>query len=889
VSDNQSAKIVITSFRHSQSSPSLGHDESHGGEPTPAPSFTGGQGTPPPKFPAGTGTSIAPAPEAPQPTQHLVAIPAAAAPAMPSALPPAPPVHDRIAVPIAQPGQPAPTLPTVDPQQPKAARAQELGVVPPAPPPPASSDDSRASLSYQPPAPPLTPPTNLTAAIAPPPAAVAPAAVAARPAAAGSPRVAPTPGDSRLTTWPPFETTGRWTPFEQIGLTDPGVTRVRPSVVTTAARGVVVSTYRLIGFAVLTIIVVVLLGYLATTGFYLVSKSWVQPMVVSPTDERVLELRARLVELENQRDQIESELGHLDRYIAVQRGYQQKFADAIKVDLAGRKLALRRMRKLAYRYANMRRGIGSSNSEYAAASKERLVEDFEAGLVDESDVLSQKYQLAQISSSNLSLDERQTEYENRAAELEAQADSLETLLTKKGSGVSYDALRIEHEFEQSRLEVAKALQDKTALEASLQRQLDRIRALRQSPYLRAVDENANIAFVPYANMDNVQIGTVLSSCLLEIAFCREVGRVTEVLSGEVTWKHPHREKVLRGQMVSIDVNDNAAAENDVLMVGDRWASVRAWFDGETGAAPAGAASAETSAPARAAAQDPATPAPMAHPADSAPAGLDDESATAAATGPGGGRVDAAIAAAEQAARSENWALAAEAATNALALDADSVRASELRDTARREQDNERALRRLRTAAEAETWDRVPELFAAVANDSVYYTRAQEIHDLARERYAKSVRAQAKRLASRGDCGAINKLARKAGAVWQDVSEAARSALDECRATRSRSRQRLDAEAAPSAGANEPAAADPDQLLSMSRQQYMNGNYRAAYQLCGSALELDPRDARARAQCVLAACQMGDRPRAAAHYDRLDAGKKAMALQQCRLNGVALAP
>jgi hypothetical protein len=51
--------------------------------------------------------------------------------------------------------------------------------------------------------------------------------------------------------------------------------------------------------------------------------------------------------------------------------------------------------------------------------------------------------------------------------------------------------------------------------------------------------------------------------------CHEVGKVIEVLPGEVTSKHPHREKMLRGQLVEVDVGEGEAAEQDVLFVGGR--------------------------------------------------------------------------------------------------------------------------------------------------------------------------------------------------------------------------------------------------------------------------------------------------------------------------------
>ena len=43
----------------------------------------------------------------------------------------------------------------------------------------------------------------------------------------------------------------------------------------------------------------------------------------------------------------------------------------------------------------------------------------------------------------------------------------------------------------------------------------------------------------------------------------------EVLRGEITFKHPHRDQMLRGQMVELRMTDPDAATDDVMFVGSR--------------------------------------------------------------------------------------------------------------------------------------------------------------------------------------------------------------------------------------------------------------------------------------------------------------------------------
>jgi hypothetical protein len=366
-------------------------------------------------------------------------------------------------------------------------------------------------------------------------------------------------------TLPPVARPGesKWAAFEALGLKPP--TKLDTKQRTQKA---IVNAYRVLGFIVLTLIVLVLVWYIATAAFYFLSDTWIQPMKVSRTDERALALSGQLVEQQNLRDRIVADLAHADRYIAVQQAYQSEFAKAIRADLEGRRVALDKVRELAKGYAGARARVQKSNAAYASASRRQMAQEYAAGLIDRNDMLSGKFQLAQITSSNLSLAERQAEYENRADELETEAQALDAILAEKGDAAfSYDVLKIKQEYEMSRLESAKAIEGREALKSSLERQDAVLASLRQSPWLRALADGANVAFVPYDNLDNVQIGTSIHSCAFEMIVCSEVGKVIEVLPGEVTFKHPHREKILRGQMIVIDVDEAEATEEDVLFLG----------------------------------------------------------------------------------------------------------------------------------------------------------------------------------------------------------------------------------------------------------------------------------------------------------------------------------
>jgi hypothetical protein len=367
----------------------------------------------------------------------------------------------------------------------------------------------------------------------------------------------------------------KWAAYDALGL---GAPAAKPAVTFTQKFGKwIVNGYRLLGFAILTVIVIVLVGYIAQTAFFYASHSWIVPSAVSATDEKVVSLQAQLAEQQNARDRIADELNQAERAIAAQQNFQAEFTKAIKNDLAGRQAALGRVRALANAAASTRAQIRQQSNAYAASSRRRMAEEYAAGLIDRSSMLSGKFQLAQISSSNLSLAERQAEFETRAAELESQTQSLDSLIEIEGEdgeqdvAMSYEVLRIKQEYESSKLDLAKSVEARDTMKAALERQDKIVNSLKTSAYLRAINDGASVAFVPYANLSNLRKGTGLYACKLGMVFCYHVGKVLEVLPGEVQFKHPQRDKQLRGQIIELvlDKEDSDAASDDVLFAGGK--------------------------------------------------------------------------------------------------------------------------------------------------------------------------------------------------------------------------------------------------------------------------------------------------------------------------------
>jgi hypothetical protein len=354
-----------------------------------------------------------------------------------------------------------------------------------------------------------------------------------------------------------------WKTFEDIGLA--------PSPLTKNAQKLVVSSYRLLGFAILSVIVLVLVAYIATTAFYFLNHTWVTPVAISASDDKVVALQTQLATQQNARAQLAGELDQAERAIAGEQAFQLQFAKAIKKDLDGRMLALDRAQQLSHDAAATRAQIQQTNESYSRSTVAKMKADYDTGLIDRQAMLAGRFQIAQISSANLSLAERQAEFEDRANELAAETQSLDAILADKTqtAALSYDVLKIQRDYEASKLQLAKDMEDRERLKTSLERIDKIITGVRQSAYLRALDDHATVALVPYANLDQLPKGTTLYGCKLSMIWCHEVGTVLDILPGEVLVKHPHRDTMLRGRMIEMEMTDAVAAQDEVLFAGGK--------------------------------------------------------------------------------------------------------------------------------------------------------------------------------------------------------------------------------------------------------------------------------------------------------------------------------
>lgn len=364
----------------------------------------------------------------------------------------------------------------------------------------------------------------------------------------------------------------------------------------------IVSSYKILGFIILSLILVGLASYVIMSGFYYGSSSWVAPVIVSPSDRRVIELNAEYAQQQSMRDalsaqkaEMETKLRDVERIAIAEEAFQTGARVSIKADLEDRRATLGKLGTLRQEYKMASAEISSANRDFAGLSRDQIKEMFDARLATKDDVVKGNMQLAGLANANLGLAERGVMLDVQMATTKRQAESLalvDALVKPNGAGYAPSArlsfasgdakgvaptrevLEFQRQLELSVLAQQRAKEEAvaikqgiTAAEATLKRYDTLLTAIKESPYLKAAEHHLTIAFVPYTNTDNAKVGSPVYACKGNIVWCRRVGQIGEHLEGEVTGAHPVQKIDLRGKMVRLELDDLRSAEEPVMHVG----------------------------------------------------------------------------------------------------------------------------------------------------------------------------------------------------------------------------------------------------------------------------------------------------------------------------------
>jgi hypothetical protein len=244
----------------------------------------------------------------------------------------------------------------------------------------------------------------------------------------------------------------------------------------------IVKVYKVAGIIALGAILIGLILYLVNNVFYFFDNSWVRPVILSPSHDKVVKAASELSAAQQRLDELE-----IERAQAVARKAQLERLQAANTAFIEENTAI----------------INDAGKTLATVEARRALQT--AGL-----------------------------------ERQAAADDLGVLERQLA-----------------------------ALDESLIAQRGTVERAGSSYYLKARGGKIVVGFVPYENLSSATPGTPLYRCAWGLLNCSEVGKVLSVLDGEVSERHPEKDRMLRGVMIEMQLRDAGAGQDAVLFAGSK--------------------------------------------------------------------------------------------------------------------------------------------------------------------------------------------------------------------------------------------------------------------------------------------------------------------------------
>jgi len=326
-------------------------------------------------------------------------------------------------------------------------------------------------------------------------------------------------------------------------------------------------------------------GWVGWTGYWVFADSYVAPLNLSPNNDRVLQVKLRLNRHTSELARLEAELSRIDGEIAA---IDQAIETLSKLSGAPRdsmtwaaSVRAEQSQTIDQMVDNLRhqRKLLRRLHRRQSSLTEQARRDLEAGMIERTEMQRQEQALDSLA---LSLAENQRQLDealmrHRDASLTSQAyrqglgETVPADTDMPGGQLPDVAAGQEHEarlaIELIRLESERrGLQ---ALRAPAVERLDTERRLLEElearPLYRAIEASTDIAFVPYDELDSVAPDSRVVACVWGLFSCRDVGRVAEVLPGEVVSEDPWGE-LARGHYAILDLGDAEAIREKLLRV-----------------------------------------------------------------------------------------------------------------------------------------------------------------------------------------------------------------------------------------------------------------------------------------------------------------------------------
>lgn len=307
-------------------------------------------------------------------------------------------------------------------------------------------------------------------------------------------------------------------------------------------------------------------GYAFLLGFYAINSSWVAPTIISPADDKALDLTVKMVQTQTAAETLALDVKKLQGSLPEYRYHRTQLL-ALEPQIVA---AL--AREKAHNTTTGQELVGlnqqkaqdntktSQVMQQVREAEAQIDRDLKAGLITKGDAAVAKTALNQAQSTFTDSRIAEVMVKDEILQKNTNNTNLLETLSKQAELIS-EVTELDVTIAATERQIAAELSQIAVMYSALD-------TAKQTPYYQAMSSgrSVNFAFVPYGNKSNVRVGGPVYDCVLNMVICHKVGTVKALYSEEAHAIHPLFRTDIRGVLAQIELDNPRAAESETLML-----------------------------------------------------------------------------------------------------------------------------------------------------------------------------------------------------------------------------------------------------------------------------------------------------------------------------------
>lgn len=310
--------------------------------------------------------------------------------------------------------------------------------------------------------------------------------------------------------------------------------------------------------------------------FFILSSSWGTPLILSPSQTKVLSFQPQVATLSLNLNKQKAELitalqtkqSILEQLIQIDT-IAIKIEDTMLIEKNRTDSTVVNLNKLI---ADKRKNIRQTDNVLQSTKilLEQLESELKVGLITSDQAAQRRITLQAANNSLTDLNISATQLETQAIQLKDYAATLsgsnKTLLglAPLKQLMELNALKTE-----LKLQLNIGERNLDIINKSMASDNRILQTAMDSPYYRALWAPTPVLFIPYNNIKYAVENAPVYDCFLQVIFCKKVGIIEKLFDAEEYAKHPLFKTDLKGRLAAVTFSDKQAANSSVLFIGSK--------------------------------------------------------------------------------------------------------------------------------------------------------------------------------------------------------------------------------------------------------------------------------------------------------------------------------